>query len=304
MRYLAAAIFLFIGSSPVSAQLFTVKGTCASLKIGEQDLTAQCEDEAANVAPNAKSISFFFPLKNGGFVEFLGSDGANPSDSSDLTNLREVVMKKLPGSLRDETKEVTGMCLYGNPNKPDARIVCSARAADGEVFSAEFEVVQGSAESIMPPGDTPATADPGTSAGGPTSQGYDVTEEEIAADEADYPQEFLPTKTVNVCNQSRRTINIATYQKYNARTDDTNYIVVGWWEIKKGECREMNYPEGDFAFYAMDGKGREWSGKRRLCIDFSAFQRIYQEQYRCEKRLVRGFKNYRSDEQYATITLN
>ena len=101
-----------------------------------------------------------------------------------------------------------------------------------------------------------------------------------------------------------RKISLASYQKYSTAIADPNYVVVGWLHIESGDCAEITYPDGDFAFYALDGRGREWSGDRRLCVEESAFKRIYMEQYRCSKRFVRGFKNFRSDELYDSVTLN
>lgn len=307
-RTVAASLLLLGCATPIAAQVYSVDGKCTSLKIGTRNLTPDCKPNVAKADLNANSISFFFTLQSGGFVEFVGSDGPNPSDSSDIVNLREVVLKAIPNGIEDEKKKVSGMCLYDDPDTPDPRIVCTATSREGEVFSAEFRVTQGSVVDItkpqyprlQPPESTQEQAAPKAS----MSQGYDVTDEEIAAAQAPPPPEFVAVKTLNLCNKSKRKIELARYQKYSTAIADQDYVVAGWLHIESGDCAEITYPDGDFAFYALDGRGREWSGNRRLCVEESAFKRIYMEQYRCSKRFVRGFKNFRSDELYDTVTLN
>ncbi len=212
MRSLVAATLLLMGcTTPLAAQVYSVDGSCKSLKVGAQDLTSDCKPNVANVAPNPNSISFFFGLQQGGYVEFMGAEGPKPSDSSNIVNLREVVLKALPGSRSDETKKVSGMCLHDNPNAPDPRIVCSATSTDGEVFAAEFKVIRGSVSDMMKPkaGQKPAQ-DLQPKDG--MRQGYDVSDEDIASVEARKTSQLLSIKTIKICNESKRGINVSTYR--------------------------------------------------------------------------------------------
>lgn len=130
-------------------------------------------------------------------------------------------------------------------------------------------------------------------------QGYSTGDEERTIT-SEWSGEF----SLTVCNQTKRDIFLSFYSKYNNLVVDDSYVVMGWYQAAKNQCSELgNFPIGDFAFYAHDDQDRRWEGKdKRLCIDPSRFKRVYYDDYRCNKKMVRGFS--RIDVTSDTYTIN
>lgn len=134
-------------------------------------------------------------------------------------------------------------------------------------------------------------------------QGYQTKPKfgNVVAKELDLVESF----NLTVCNKSNTKANLAFYTKYNNVVSDDSYTVQGWYPVEANKCTDLGgFTPGDFAFYANNEKGREWTGRDlKLCVDTNRFKHIYYEETKCAKSLRRGFSKLKIDSSEYTLNL-
>jgi len=142
-KFAAAALVLVSGfasaqssnSASQSGVISTlVHGTCSSLVIAGNDMSAQCSPVLANVAYPGGGASFMFTLAGKAMISFFGKDTPAVGDHA------MVYLQRF--SFRDPTttnlsSEVSGVCKYGNPFAGPTLVICDADSKDGP-FKAVF----------------------------------------------------------------------------------------------------------------------------------------------------------------------
>ncbi len=295
MRILAIVVFILLImrtdliAAGLSYGITVLRGNCAQLVIGEDDLTSKCEQKLLQTAVNEQNIDFYFSTTDGRLYIFNGTDGVNPSPDTDITQINKVIFSE---NEKNTDYPASGRCSYGNPYKGRTTVLCSGTLQDNRRFDATF-ITDG-----QPPDNGESTSGrfiPPIPKSGAPSMNADVEQGYAQPSPSNTlrPSDEAGSFTLNMCNKTQVDISVAIYSKYNTIISDRNYIVFGWLTAPKGTCKSFpNLAKGDFAFYASDAAGHQWAGKdRRLCVEAKAFQRVYFEKYTCSKDLVRGFTN-------------
>ena len=235
----------------------------------------------------AKEGKFFFDVSDGGkfFIEEA------EVDEGENFSIRTAMTDGAVNLLLDPAKNLYGPFVSGTAGRYDTEE--DRQAASCTILYRPGRATNSNKIAI--------TQQQQTSINDDVEQGY-TTDDEKTTIVSEWSGDFFLT----VCNQTKRDIFLSFYMKYNNLAVDTSYVVAGWYSAKKNQCSDLGkFPKGDFAFYAHDDQDRRWEGKdKRLCIDPSRFKRVYYDDYRCNKSLVRGFSRINVTSDTYTINLH
>lgn len=136
---LAYAAFLIASAIPARAQtVLRLEGTCQSLLIDAQDLSASCTGTLVNAVSGGRT-RFDFTAGDGRTLTFSGN-GAQQERTEETDPLQPINLV-LVGSLGGQPGAPTlaiGACRFSASPPDRTTIACDARAADGRAFSGTF----------------------------------------------------------------------------------------------------------------------------------------------------------------------
>ncbi len=265
-----------------------------------------------HTADDPRESNFTFETSTKKSVTFSGPLG----DSSSSALTRFSLIKTVTMTKGEESTDfpASGRCLYGDPFAGRTTISCEAELKEGRKITAVFltngkkpavgnEVLDYLTAAEPPLPQIPQSTQSAPVEPGSVQQGY-APEPEFGKVES-IQLEGIATFSLTVCNRTGRKIVLAFHTKYNNLLIDESYAVHGWYTAPAQKCTVLgDFPPTDFAFYANNESGREWTGKDySLCVESERFKRIVYNETKCTKLLRKGFTALKIDSREYTLTL-
>lgn len=139
---LLTGLLLMSSTSAKSAEpysVYTLKGTCQSFSVGDEDLTSICAGEIMQVVytDSRMDLSIWTDDPSGRFFVFSGTFGRR---GDDLVQTIDQITEGKDGSGNNNVDvKATGRCvLSGDPTSGPAQYACDATDADGKAYDLAF----------------------------------------------------------------------------------------------------------------------------------------------------------------------
>lgn len=155
MKYLPLIASLLIvspafgqGAEPLS--VFTLRGDCEELRVGEQDLLAICANEFMQVSYDggAMELSIWTDDPTGRFFVFSGM--GERTDAGFAVQLDSIIESKDSAGEDITEHQASGQCaLSGDPTAAPAHYKCTATDANGRDYAFAFRTDGSQPESML-----------------------------------------------------------------------------------------------------------------------------------------------------------